>query len=733
MKQKILIFLLFVFAVGAKAQDTEFWFVAPDVEDTAHNDSPVMFAVSNTVARVGNVTLTLYRGGGTPATYTKEIPAEGVVTFDFPKSNLPLVENPRSSAGNVTRYGIHISSTVPVTAYYQVKSMYDPEIFTLKGSLALGKEFYVPMLHDSYYTTAGGNTYDQIDIVATVDGTQVTVNPTAQIRIGTSGSSSAGTIIVRTLNKGETLKIMEYAKGNPTLAATKITATEPIAVTTSEDVLAAAGGGLDLIGDQIIPVDALGSDYAVVKGFLVGSDRAYMIATENGTTITVNNGSTITSSGLLNAGDCWVFNLGNGGYTNTAPRAVYITANRPFYCYHASGSRALTNTADELGSALIPSMQSIGQGQLSFYQDAVGSNDMHYVFVIFRTGSHLDFNIKSQDEVFQPLSGITPIPIPGISEWQTAKIQLPSSYRNKAVTINNTSSPFSLGYFSNTNGGGSYGYLSAFGSFRFPYDKIYKCLDDAYTLFAGFADSYKWEYSTTKSGPYTTLSETGHSLTVTDEGYYRLEMVQNSHIVSDIVQVVNLDLHPSISQSTTSGQTAFSSSVNQGLIDDDPNLELSYLWEFDGGTSTTSTEKNPLVTWTGKKLTAKLMVTGEANSASSTGECTSEAVYMYLLSEVDVCMQKANITIDGDFTLPNGTSAYQWQSSKDNVLWNDITGETSSSFTIPILSQKHGVTYYRVLLSDGTKPAVATKSARIRFKSCRLPVNHNISVMEYYD
>ncbi len=724
MKQKILLLLILLsITLLSKAQDTEFWFAAPDIEDTAHNDSPVVFAVSNTVARPGTVTLTLYRGGGTPEIYTQEIAAEGFITFDFPKAILPLIENPRSLAGNVTKYGIHISSTVPVTAYYQVKSQFDPEIFTLKGSKALGTDFFVPMMHDSYYSTAGGNSYDQIDIVATEDNTKVTINPTAQIRIGTSGSSAAGVIIEKTLQKGETLKIMEYAKGNPTLAGTKITATKPIAVTTSED-LVASNKAIDLMGDQIVPIDALGSSYVVSKGFMTGSDRAYMVATEDGTTITVNNGSTITSSGLLNAGNCWVFNLGNGGNTNAAPQTVYITATKAFYCYHVSG--VVDSGSDELGSALIPGMQSVGQSQLSFYQDAIITNNKHYAFFIFRTGTGDKFFIREGTGNYSPLS-VTPIPIPGVTDWQAAKRLLPTSGMNKVITIKNTDSPFSMGYFSNPAGGASYGYLSSFGAFRFPYDIIYKCPDDTYTLFGGFADSYKWEYSTTESGPYTTLGETGYSLTVSNEGYYRLEMNQNSNIVSDIVFVRNLDFQTAITANTTSGVTTFSPSVNPDLVND-PNLNLSYFWEFEGGTPATSTAENPVVTWTGNNLTAKLTVTGEANSANSTGSCVGETAYSYLMQDVEVCMTKADITIGESLVLPAGT--YQWQSSRDKVMWTNILGATGITFTIPAQSQKRGITFYRVVVTGNpnTEP-VKSEAIRVRLKSCRLPVNHNISVM----
>jgi len=744
MKQKILIlFALFSFVTIAKAQDTEFWFVAPDLSEQSnascgHLDSPMMLAISNTTEREGQATITLYNNGS-PIVTTNTISANGLWVYTISNAEKERVQNPRSLAGTVTKYGIHIESTVPITVYYQTLAPCNQDIFALKGSAALGTYFYVPMIHDSYYYTAPGYNpipYDQIDIVATEESTTVTVVPTKAIRIGATSSSPAGTTITRTLSKGETLKIMEHVAGttvgSASLGGTKITSDKPIAVTTTEDLLDTKSGA-DVIGDQIVPIDQLGKAYVVNKGYLVGSDRAYMTATVDGTIITVNNGSSITSSSTLNAGDNWVYNLGNGGNTNTAPQVVSVTANNPIYCYHVSGVRA---TGDELGSGLLPSIYSIGQTQLSLYQYAAFTSDTHHAFVVFRTGAHDKFAIRQGTGAYSTFS-VTPITIPGNTDWQAAKITLPTSGQNKIITIKNSGSPFSLGYFqaSYASGGASYGYLSAFGDFKFPHDTIYKCPDTSTTLEGGYASSYTWKYSPTSyDGPYTTMSETTSSITVSNEGFYTLLMDQDPKIVSDTVFVRNLDFQIAILQNTVvgSGKTTFSPSINPDLASDS-DLKITYSWEFEGGVPTASTDENPLVTWTDKKLTAKLTITGETNSANSIGSCTDETVYLYLLSEIDVCMMKTDIIIDGGFALPTGTSSYQWQSSKDNTLWEDITGETGSSFSIPTLSQKRGITYYRVLLSDGTNPAVPTESSRVKFRSCRLPVNHNISVMGYYD
>ena len=95
----------------------------------------------------------------------------------------------------------------------------------------------------------------------------------------------------------------------------------------------------------------------------------------------------------------------------------------------------------------------------------------------------------------------------------------------------------------------------------------------------------------------------------------------------------------------------------------------------------------------------------------------------------DVCIGNIGELTCG-FTLPGGTNTYQWESSKDDQTWIPITGATANKYTPA--NQKRGETYYRVVVTAGGDTE-SSSSAKIRVRSCRLPVNHNISVMGYYD
>ena len=734
MKQKILfLFALFSIATISKAQDTEFWFVAPHPSEAIAGGTmlnrPVFIAISNMNPFPTDIQITLYNGGGAPVIFSETIPANGFYKKDFTSvAEVAQLQNPRTLAGTVTKYGIHITSTLKVSTYFQADNPGSRDIYALKGRKAFGSKFYVPMQHDeycpneyNYYAEAR----DQIDIVATEDDTEVTIMPTKAIRIGASAYHPANTEFKKTLNKGETLKIMEHVivgtgglAGSRSLAGTKITTQDdlhPVAVTVTEDLVKG-----DTSGDQIVPVNNVSRRYIAPKGSSLASDnqyeRIYFVGTVNGTTVTVHDGAS-NKIYTLNEGESavYAFNM-----TSPVPNAVYITSDQPVYCYHRTGY-------GEQGASLLPSIYAVAQNKVSFFQTGTAA-PYQIAVAVFRTGTENDFKITYDGDTY-PLSG-TAIAIPGISEWKCARFNLPAASNNKVVSISNASSPIQICYiFSGNSINTGTGVFSNFGNFDFGVDVIYKCPDDIYTLLGGYADSYKWQYSPTFSGTYTTVG-TGTSLAADKEGFYSLEMDQEHVTVKDVVEVRNIDFQASIQQTTITGvgisTTTFTPSINPTLTSDS-NLDISYQWSFTGGTPATSTSPTPSVTWTGDKLTAVLTITAEANISTATGGCTT-TVGSYLLLGQDVCPGQTT-AITGNFVLPSGgTNSYQWQSSKNNLTWTAIAGATTASFLPP--GQKSGITYYRVEIDNGSETAYS-EPVRIKVRSCVLPVNHNISVMGY--
>jgi hypothetical protein len=581
MKTKVLfgcILLLSFLAQGLRAQDTAFWFVAPNMSEIPGGPNnipfnwPAFLAISNGTYQEAHVTITLYNGGS-PVYINATIAPGGLskhvfgVDYIAPVDtfNIKYIENPRSSAGSVVKFGTHIRSDVKVTAYYMHNHTETRDIFTLKGHQALGTQFYVPMQHDNQAqssSTFGG--VDQIDIVATEDNTQVTVVPKARIRIGDSGVSPAGTPIPRTLNKGETLKIMEYTYNeNPSLAGTSITATKPIAVTVTEDLVRG-----DTSGDQIVPVNSLGTRYVVPRGYLTTAnlERFYLVAVEANTTVKVYySGSSYTSITLNNAGDVARYTFPSNVY------AVYVEAGKPVYVYQRSGY-------GEEGAALLPSIYAIGQTQMSFYEVSGnvtgGATLVQKGFIVFRDGTESGFTISHGGAAPTALTAqpnFVTYAIPNETNWKVARFDFnPVPAAGQVITVRSTQSAFSLGYITGNEGNNnSFGYFSAFGTFEFP-ATTWMC-GSSVTLEGGYARSYLWTFP---DGSTATTS----SITATQEGVYTLVMDQDPNIVTatTTVQRVNAGVINPGEQVICSGDTPAPLSVSGAS-------ELTgtqYQWQF---------------------------------------------------------------------------------------------------------------------------------------------------------
>jgi hypothetical protein len=354
------------------------------------------------------------------------------------------------------------------------------DIFTLKGGKALGRDFYVPMQHDTYIPAATFGTYggtrDQIDIVATEDNTTVTFVPKGDFIIN-GATTAAGTVVTRTMHKGQTLKIVEASMNcYPTLAGTHIYSDKDIAVTVIEDLV-----GGDTSGDQIVPVSSLGTLYVVPKGYMNATratwERVYVVATESGTNLKIN-GSTVASG--MAPGDVHLYVF------PTTDSIAVMEANNPVYVYQRTGF-------NEQGSAILPSIYAVNRKRTTFY--ATNATEER-IFLVYMSGFENEFTITING-VTSSLNLTNYTSVPGIPGWSFARNDLSSlNISDKVVTIANAESPFMLGYIAANPGTGTmtcYGNFSTYANqFTFDEDTVWFCHGSQATLSAGFASSYDW-------------------------------------------------------------------------------------------------------------------------------------------------------------------------------------------------------------------------------------------------
>ncbi|MDD3568759.1 MAG: hypothetical protein PHT92_10200, partial [Bacteroidales bacterium] len=295
---------------GALAQtDTEFWFVVPEI--TYNHGVPggipasLKFSSGEFPDGITKATVTISMPAGDPTIFPDitfeleefgfhEVPLDNWVYNGTDNDVHPTrLENKALTPDGINNFGLHITSTYPITAYYEVDNYYNKDIWALKGKNGLGLEFYTPFQNlgnnGGDYTTpySDQQPYSAIDVVATEDGTDVTFTlpPGKGASYGYGpptniAATPAGSTFTVTLDRGQTFSLFPLDRSldkADRLAGTKIESTNPIAVTINDDShLHTSGSCRDVSGDQLIPTkvwdkntssykDLIGKEYIAIR------------------------------------------------------------------------------------------------------------------------------------------------------------------------------------------------------------------------------------------------------------------------------------------------------------------------------------------------------------------------------------------------------------------------------------------------------------------------------------
>ncbi|MCW5908205.1 MAG: gliding motility-associated C-terminal domain-containing protein [Chitinophagales bacterium] len=446
MKQLHLLFALLISSVFVQAQtDTVFWFAAPEVSIHTQNfDRPIVLRIT-TYSQAASVTISQPAGGGMPAQVVN-IPANNTQTVDL-TNWIDLIENKPPNA--TLNYGLKIQSTSSITVYYEVVSSQcqcNPEIFVLKGGNALGTDFWIPS--QNYLNNNNGYSpvpYSSFDIIATQNNTTVTIIPSNAI-VG----HAAGVPFNIVLNEGQTYSATaaSFAAAQH-LQGSRVTSDKPIAITVKDDLLNGApfGGCADLGGDQIVPVNLLGTEYVAMNGFLnAPGDQLFITATQNNTTIS-KNGAALTT---INAGQTYQVAI--------AGASAYIQTSAPAYVWQMSGFGC------EVGLDLIPPIICTGSFSVSITRSTTESL---FINVMVQNGGQGNFTVNGNAGVIT--AGMFAA-VPGTGgQWLSAQVTLPAAQypQNTAIVVSNSSSLFHLGMIHGGSSSGTrFGYFSNFAKFE---------------------------------------------------------------------------------------------------------------------------------------------------------------------------------------------------------------------------------------------------------------------------
>lgn len=444
--------LIITLVQGQAQKDTVFWFAAPETVRAFDSlDRPVAFRFS-TYDQPAIVTVSQPANTNFPP-QTLTILPNATGTLYFPPF-FSFVEN--MPPNQVLNKGFLIRATNPISAYYEVIGVpsENPELFVLKGQNALGTDFFIP------FQTILSNTNDytplpkaSFDIVATEDNTQIEIAPTTNL-VGRPANVKY-TII---LNRGQTYSgeaASQVASQRP--VGTRVTSDKPIAITIKDDLLEArpvyGNYCRDIMGDQLIPVNKIGTQYILQKGTLNGVEYAFVLAIENGTQVYQNG----VFRGTINAGQQITISIGAGSH--------FIQTSKPAYLYQ------MTGIGCEVSGAILPALDCTGSRVVRFVRP---SPEDFYLYLITRAGNQQGFRVNGAAIAannFQVVPG---------SNGAFVAARLPFSVAlvpdGLSSVVENLSGDFHMGIL---NGGSKtgcrYGYFSDFSGVVFRRENIRFC------------------------------------------------------------------------------------------------------------------------------------------------------------------------------------------------------------------------------------------------------------------
>jgi gliding motility-associated-like protein len=436
MRIVLLNLLLILYSVALFGQiDTEFWFAAPEVTET-HADRPILLRITATgqpaVVNISQPANPLFQP------LEMSIPANGSGTIDL-TDRIDMVEN--NQYGVVLNYGLHITSSAPITAYYEENSLINPELFSLKGNNALGKAFFVPMqtiLPNSFeFPGISG-----FIVLAAYDNTAITITPSKDI-VG----YSAGIPFTIILNRGQTFTAGALGGGiEQHLTGSFVTSDKPIAVTIYDDSMSGSifGGCADLGGDQLVPISKLGTKYIAVRGFLnPPNDKVFILATRNNTEVKIDGGVI----GIINAGSTLNYDMGVAG-------AIFIESSAPVYVLHMSGFGC------EVGLSVLPQIECTGSRSVSFTRS---TTEEFFITLLVRNGGEGGFLLNGNPGIITSTS-FSEVPSTD-GAWLYAQLSFDNNQIpvETGAIITNSVENFHMGIIHGSAWGGCrFGYFSDF-------------------------------------------------------------------------------------------------------------------------------------------------------------------------------------------------------------------------------------------------------------------------------
>lgn len=570
--KKILSFLfIFYFFASTFAQlDREHWF-APMVDRTGNpNPYQKLYLSTN---RTTSFPVSIYNNNVLIGTVniSKNNPQKFDVLRDY------IITTQQTDLFTPTSKGLYLKAEFPFYANLRFSVFNHAEIITSKGIPSTGKLFYAA---NAPITVSNFILNFMTSVLATDDNTIVTISgykPTVQFSNGTTGATNP--TMTFTLNKGQSYII----DGNGTIAGNsdgfigaKIVANKAVNITNGNFNGQYAGNfdsSSDILMDQAVPVERLGSEFALVKGngsIGANMEGAIIIATEDNTQIFVNN--EIPPLATLNTGQYFVipdtkYQLQGNGHYN-----LYLRTSKNAYVYQIlAGDSGSGNEVATGGFNFIPALNCYLPKQIN----ELGFIDENFVYSNGNPSGILNIptklNLITERGAIVTVNGNTPPAITGPFNMTGSTNWVTYGIPNTVGTITIVSSKAIMAGIN--AGSDAVGYGGFFAGFP-TQPVILKSGGDCapgiiLTVDPIIYDTYQWyrndvlipgatntSYSPTQSGNYTCSVTMGSCAPLITEKFKVLNCTKQSTSIYDVCSVKTIT--PAF---TTSTQTPVPSTV----------------------------------------------------------------------------------------------------------------------------------------------------------------------------
>lgn len=291
-------------------------------------------------ANLSTGALTLFITGDVATTGTVSVPGVGFSTpFSVTPGAVTSVTLPSSAevsaVDTVTNQGIRVVANAEVTVYGLNRVQATTDAFLGLPTDALGTDYINLGFRNVNIVNA-----TQFGIVATQNGTVVTITPTVQ-----AGSRPAGVPFSVTLNQGQTYLLRSTLSSPADLSGSQISATAPIAVFGGHQCANIPTGDVfacDYVVEQLPHTGTWGRSFVTMPlATRTGGDTFRILASVNGTVVSVNG----TAVATLNRGQF---------HQQTISGPASITATQPVLVAQYSNSSTFDSVTSDPFMMLIP-------------------------------------------------------------------------------------------------------------------------------------------------------------------------------------------------------------------------------------------------------------------------------------------------------------------------------------------------------------------------------------------